>query len=64
MTAPLSVVNALLLALYAKKQTEVADALECLEGIWGEYQVYGSDEMEPADDFIGMQYAKETGESH
>lgn len=45
LVAPLSVINALVVALCMKKQTEVIDTLETLEEIWGEYQVYSSDEL-------------------
>lgn len=45
LVAPLSVVNALVVALCMKKQTEVVTTLEMLEEIWGEYQVYSSDEL-------------------
>ena len=40
LVAPLSVVNALIVALCMKKQKEVVSTLEMLEKIWGEYQVY------------------------
>ena len=39
LVAPLSVVNALIVALCMKKQEEVIGTLETLEQIWGEYQV-------------------------
>ena len=45
LVAPLSVVNALIVALCMKKQEEVIGTLETLEQIWGEYQVYGGDEL-------------------
>lgn len=40
LVAPLSVINALVVALCMKKQKEVVNTLETLEQIWGEYQVY------------------------
>ena len=43
LVAPLSVVNALIVALCMKKQKEVVSTLETLEEIWGEYQVYSSE---------------------
>ncbi len=46
LVAPLSVVNALVVALSMKKQREVVDTLESLEKIWDEYQVYSSDEID------------------
>jgi len=45
LVAPLSVVNALVVALCMKKQTEVVKTLESLEQIWDEYQVYNNDEI-------------------
>ncbi len=45
LVAPLSVVNALVVALCMKKQKEVVATLETLEQIWDEYQVYSSDEL-------------------
>ncbi len=45
LVAPLSVINALVVALCMKKQTEVVNTLETLEKIWDEYQVYNNDEI-------------------
>lgn len=45
LVAPLSVVNALVVALCMKKQQEVVATLETLEKIWDEYQVYSGDEL-------------------
>ena len=45
LVAPLSVVNALVVALCMKRQKEVVDTLESMEKIWDEYQVYSSDEL-------------------
>ena len=45
LVAPLSVVNALVVALCTKRQTEVIETLETLEDIWDEYQVYSNDEL-------------------
>lgn len=47
LVAPLSVVNSLIVALCMKKQKEVVSTLEMLEDIWGEYQVYSGDELNP-----------------
>ncbi len=44
LVAPLSVINALIVALCMKKQEEVAGTLEMLEKIWDEYQVYENSE--------------------
>ena len=58
LVAPLSVINALIVALCMKKQRDVAKTLEMLEGIWDEYQVYENDEINVIDDSIKMRYAK------
>ena len=56
--APLSVINALIVALCMRKQSEVAETLEALEDIWNEYQVYESDEINYIDDHMKMRYGK------
>lgn len=58
LVAPLSVINALIVALCMRKQDEVADTLETLEEIWDEYQVYENDEIDRIDDTLKMHYAK------
>ena len=50
LVAPLSVINALVVALCMKKQTEVISTLEALEKIWDEYQVYSGDELNHVSD--------------
>ena len=50
LVAPLSVVNALIVALCMKKQEEVIGTLGTLEQIWGEYQVYSGDELNRIED--------------
>jgi DNA-binding MurR/RpiR family transcriptional regulator len=49
LVAPLSVINALIVALCMKKQNEVAGTLTTLEDIWDEYQVYDNDSLCQAD---------------
>lgn len=58
LVAPLSVINALIVALCMKKQSDVAQTLEMLEDIWDEYQVYENDEINYIDDSMKMRYAK------
>jgi len=58
LVAPLSVINALIVALCMKKQGEVVKTLEMLEDIWDEYQVYENDEINFIDDSMKMRYAK------
>ena len=45
LVAPLSVINALVVALCMKKQVEVVKTLETLEEIWDEYQIYCGDDL-------------------
>lgn len=45
LVAPLSVINALVVALCMKRQNQVVATLEELEDIWDEYQVYNKDEL-------------------
>lgn len=54
LVAPLSVVNALVVALCMKRQKEVVDTLESMEKIWDEYQVYSSDEMNHVESAVTM----------
>jgi DNA-binding MurR/RpiR family transcriptional regulator len=52
LVAPLSVVNALVVALCMKKQKEVVSTLEMLEQIWDEYEVYSKDELNMVTDKV------------
>ncbi len=54
LVAPLSVVNALVVALCMKKQKEVISTLETLEQIWEEYQVYSKDELNMVGDKVEL----------
>lgn len=58
LVAPLSVINALIVALCMRKQDELATTLDMLEDIWDEYQVSGNDEIDYIDDTLKMHYAK------
>ena len=58
LVAPLSVINALIVALCMKKQKQVAKTLTELEDIWEAYQVYENDEINYIDDSIKVHYAK------
>ncbi len=57
LVAPLSVVNALVVALCMKKQNEVIGTLEQLEQIWDEYQVYSKDELNMVGDKVELSTA-------
>ena len=45
LVAPLSVINAVVVALCLKRPTEVKRNLEMLESVWNNYQVYLNDEI-------------------
>lgn len=57
LTAPVSIINALIVSLTIKKQDKVINTLDTLERIWNDYQVYGSDEINVFNDAtkIGME---------
>lgn len=59
LVAPLSVVNALVVALCMKKQKEVITTLETLEEIWDEYQVYNKDELNMVGEKMELSGARE-----
>ena len=48
LVAPLSVINALVVALCMKRQADVKKTLESMEKLWDEYQVYSNDEIKRA----------------
>lgn len=56
LVAPLSVINALIVALCMKRQKVVVKNLEMVEQLWEEYQVYGSDEIDYIGDSVRMRY--------
>ena len=58
LVAPLSVINALLVALCMKKQDQVVKRLTDLEQIWDEYQVYNHDEIDPMEDSVRYGFGK------
>lgn len=58
LVAPLSVINALVVALCMKKQKTVAKTLTELEEIWGEYQVYENDEINYVDDSLKVNFTR------
>ncbi len=62
LVAPLSVVNALVVALCMKKQKEVIQTLEMLEDIWDEYQVYSKDELNMIGDRVEFSDSKKDDE--
>ena len=61
LVAPLSIINALIVALCMKKQDEVVKTLENLESIWDEYQVYSNDEINYVDPQLRVTGTNEEG---
>ena len=57
LVAPLSLINALIMAVCMKRQKDVAENLELLEQVWEDYQVYGNDEIDYMDDSMKLRYA-------
>lgn len=58
LAAPLSVINALVMAICMKRQKKVVRNLEMIEQLWEEYQVYGSDEIDYIGDSVRMGYVQ------
>ncbi|SDB09858.1 MurR/RpiR family transcriptional regulator [Eubacterium oxidoreducens] len=61
MTAPMSVINALIVALTMFRKDEVVKNVEFLEDIWEQYQIYENDEIDHIDDAFKNKY-KHIGE--
>ncbi len=59
LVAPLSVINALVVAVCMKKQNEVINTLGKLEEIWDEYQVYSRDELNPVKESVELKMENE-----
>ncbi|MCR4830328.1 MAG: MurR/RpiR family transcriptional regulator [Pseudobutyrivibrio sp.] len=59
LVAPLSVINALIVELCARRQSVVAQNLEMIENVWNDYQFYENDEIDLVDDSIKMSYPGE-----
>lgn len=63
LVAPLSLINALVVALCMKRQDEVIQTLGTLEEIWDEYEVYSRDELNHAKENISIEMNAK-GDSH
>lgn len=57
LVAPLSVINALVVALCLKRPSEVKENLETLEQVWNNYQVYLNDEINFIDEEPMLHYS-------
>lgn len=55
LVAPLSIINALVMALYMEKQEEVLNNMEMIEHLWEDYQIYSKDEINYFDPQKGTQ---------
>ncbi len=56
MTAPISVVNAIIAAISMRKKSQVVKNIETLEAVWDEYQFYENDEIDHVDEAIKNKY--------
>lgn len=54
LVAPLSVINALIVALCMKKPDYVTTKLDTLEKIWEDYQIYSNDEINMVDEEVAI----------
>lgn len=52
LVAPLSLINALILALCMNKKDDVSESMKLLENIWDEYNVFEKDDIEPVSDKV------------
>ncbi len=52
LVAPLSLINALLVALCREREGAVLENLTTMEQLWAEYQVYSRDDMEPQPEML------------
>lgn len=59
LVAPISLINALLVAMARKRRSAVARQMETLEELVREYAFDGMDEINPSDDSLGMDYPGE-----
>ena len=56
LVAPLSLINALVVAMCLKQPEEVKNNLEMLEDVWNNYQVYLNDEINFIDEEPMLNY--------
>ena len=63
LVAPLSVINAIVVALCIKAPDQIRKNLKMLESVWNDYQVYLNDEIDFIDDDPILNYSlrKESG---
>ena len=63
LTAPMSLINALVVSLCMRRQAEMAESLKTLEQVWEEYQVYNNDEINYIDNHIEVKFPGRTDEN-
>lgn len=56
LTAPMSLINALVVSLCMRRQGQMAESLKTLEQVWEEYQVYNNDEINYIDNHIEVKF--------
>ena len=64
LVAPMSVINALIVALCMQRQKEVSLHLEQIDAFWDDYQVYQQDEIDPVVEEIDMDLKDPSGEKN
>ena len=57
LVAPLSVINAIVVALCIKAPEQIRKNLKMLESVWNDYQVYLNDEIDFIDDDPILNYS-------
>lgn len=60
LVAPLSLVNAIIVALSIRKKESLVSSLESLENIWNEYQVYDNDDDINLNYNLGLDFKKKS----
>ena len=59
LVAPLSVINALVTALFMKRKKDVMENLETLDILWDDYQIYQRDDMNLVEEKVTYNYMED-----
>ena len=59
LVAPLSVINALVTALFMKRKKDVVENLEMLDQLWDDYQIYQRDDLNLVENKVTYHYMEE-----
>ena len=62
LVAPLSVINALVTALFMKRKKDVVENLEMLDQLWDDYQIYQRDDLNLTEGNVTYHYIEEEEE--